>query len=122
MSRLLAVLLACLFSAAPSADLVCRASCTPVETVAPSVPSCHDVARDLERDRIVSTVSCQRDVPPLLARAADVRRDIAAPYALTATVPAFPSAAARLSVRRPHDWFARPRARQAFPPCIVLRV
>jgi hypothetical protein len=121
MSRLLAVLLVCLCLVLPSADLVCRASCTPVETAVVAVPSCHDVGRDIEHDRIVSTVSCQREAS-LAARVADVRRVLAVPHTMAETVTATAAAAALAAVHRPHDWLVRPRARQAFPPCIVLRV
>lgn len=119
MSRVLAVLLACLFVVGPGADALCKASCLPAPAPA---PTCHDVMTTPSLDGIVaSTSTCRRDIV-LAVPPGDTRRTslAPAPAALTAIVspaiePAVVGGAATVRVTR-----ARPT--QACPRCIVLRI
>ena len=118
MSRLLAVLLACLFAVAPSADALCKAACSPAPATA---PSCHEIVAPSPDGALTPTNSCRRDVD-LAVPPTDTRRVVPSPVlvALPATTPPLTTPAQlRTSA------FVRPprgKPAQAFPSSIVLRI
>lgn len=118
MSRLLGLLLACLFASAPGADALCKAACTP--TLA-AVPSCHEMSAPAPDGALTSTTTCRRDVD-LAVPLNDTRRVAPAPAPVAFPATATPTTAPALlrtpaAVRPP-----RGRPTQAFPSCIVLRI
>ncbi|BCS32516.1 hypothetical protein TBR22_A17310 [Luteitalea sp. TBR-22] len=118
MTRLLALVLACLFAVAPAADALCKASCTPGRL---AVASCHEMAPTTTGGRLTPEKRCRVDVV-LAAPPTDARRDGPAPTlgttaVLTSPTPVHGSVALNRAPRR-----VRPKATQAFPRCIVLRI
>ena len=116
-ARLVGVLLACLFLVAPSADALCRASCTPVATA----PSCHDALASPERPHLTAAASCQREVV-IAAPTLDGRRGLVAPAA-PSVVSIAASLVSHASAGRaaPHA-LARPAPSPGCPRSLVLRI
>ena len=118
MSRLVTVLLACLFAVAPGADALCKAVCTPT---AAAVPACHAMTAPSPDGALHSTSTCRRDVD-LAVPAGDIRR--AAPAPMVALTPAASLVSGATAPGRRSVSARPPRGRptQAFPHCIVLRI
>lgn len=119
MSRILAVLLACLVAVAPGADAVCEAACTPAPAAA---PSCHEAMTAPSPDgALASTNTCRRDVD-LAVPPGDTRRSSPAPTAVVVTGTASPAVELTAVGGSAFGRATRARPAQAFPRCIVLRI
>jgi hypothetical protein len=119
MARLTGLLLACLFLVAPSADALCKATCTPVEAAR---PSCHEIGPSASADgHVGAATTCQRE-PLLFARPGDLRRD-----AVSLSTPAV-SAGGSLADdgagrrRLTQTWPVPTRTITASPRSLVLRI
>jgi hypothetical protein len=120
MTRLSSLLLALMFSVLPTADMVCRARCTPDPTAA-SAPSCHDVTPPTLDGVLLPAVACQRDAGAALAPANGTRNLVAPAPVVTAPITAFFHAAAPAGAATNRE-AVRPRPPQAYPSTIVLRI
>lgn len=119
MTRLLGFLIVVMVAVTPTADVVCRALCTPVAATA--LPSCHDDGEVPAGGVVAPASSCQPTTAAALA-AIDTRRSPSTPSAHQAapasTVPSQP-----MTVRGPAPrQDVRPRPPQACPSTIVLRI
>lgn len=120
-TRLFGLLLALMFGATPTVDMVCRSLCTP-DAMAAVAPSCHEVVSQTADGVLLPAVACQRDVVAAVAPADGTRNLVPPAPLVTAQVTAFLHVAApagcdinRLAVR--------PRPPQAYPSStIVLRI
>lgn len=120
MTRLPGLLLALMFSVMPSADIVCRALCTPDPTSA-SAPSCHDVTAPTLDGVLLPAVACQRDASAAVAPADGTRSLVPPAPVVTARITASLHAAAPAGADMNRQ-AVRPRPPQACPSTIVLRI
>jgi hypothetical protein len=119
MPRLTGFLLACLFLVAPSADALCKATCTPVEAAR---PSCHEIGPSASADgHVGAATTCQRD-PLLFARPGDLRRDVVSLSAPAVSAGASLAADGAGRRRLPQTWPVPTRTITASPRSLVLRI
>ena len=118
MARLVGLLLACLFSVAPSADALCKAACAPV----PHADSaCHESAPAVSPHGQITASSTCSYLPLLVGPPADARRLTLLPAQVTGAAASSTDDVSG-SARASRSWPLRHGAAQTWPRCIVLRI
>ena len=120
MTRLSGLLLSLLFAVAPTVDMVCRATCTPVPMTA-DASSCHEDSYPTADAVLLAAVACRFDAVTAVAPTEGARNLVAPAPLLTAQVTTFAHVLVSTGAGlRRHA--LRPRLPHGYPSTIVLRI
>lgn len=120
MTRLLALLVASTLAVTPTANVVCRAVCTP-GTTAVDARACHELGPSPVDGVLLSAVGCQRDVETAAPPTGEARNLVAPAPLANVKVPAFAHAAV-LKVTHHTSPAVRLHPTQADHSTVVLRI
>lgn len=120
MNRVVALIVAAMLAVTPTADVVCRAVCTPGSTAA-DVPPCHEIALATADGALLPSAVCQRGATTVAPPTREARNLTAPAPLVTVEVHAFAHAAV-VKAAGLASLAERPHLTHASPSSIVLRM